>query len=192
MFVVSQKEYRRFRIFVVFDGDESKCSSRRIGSTAAQHPKPTEDSCCDNTKIIDTANKSEMGSIKLSKRGTEDERILFWSVVETARPPSGRQEIFPEHWRIDDCFCLFLVVRYLLGVGSTAQTRERVPVSMYRYRPRHGGGSSVEVRKVPLAAVGRLVVTNRSIEYPYVLASCTLEATAHSRSFFVADACCCC
>ena len=77
----------RKRNIVVYDSEKINVAATRIGSTAAQHPQPTEDECCDNAKILDRAYISdEMDSIKLSKRGTEDEREYCVGRSEMARP----------------------------------------------------------------------------------------------------------
>ena len=108
-------------------------SSKRIGSTAAQHPHPTEDDCCDNAKIIDRAH-DEMDSIKLSKRGTEYERTLSprWlgrhRNFPTATADSARQGAGY------DCFALSGVVRCLLDVDSAVRTREMAGTYLLRSR----------------------------------------------------------
>ena len=66
----------------------------------------------------------EMDSIKLSKRGTEDEREYCVGRSEMARPPFY-EIITATADRVRqgagyDCFGLSLVVRYLLTVNSTA------------------------------------------------------------------------
>ena len=55
-------------------------AARRIGSTA-----PTTDIF--NAKILEDHISDEMDSIKLSKRGTEDEREYCVGRSEMARPP---------------------------------------------------------------------------------------------------------